>query len=96
MIARRHAVLLIAFALGMLLGPAALAGSGGEVTLAGGSAQVREPAVVVEPSAPADDTPAWTFRYLIPTGMVIGVAAVLVTIIQYFVRVVRSRYRLVE
>ncbi len=54
------------------------------------------PAVPVEEPPPAEDTPAWTFRYLIPTVLVIGGAAVVITVIQYFARVVRTRYRVVK
>ena len=49
-------------------------------------------APVEEPAELPEDVP-WTYRYLIPTVLVIGGLAVVVTIIQYFVRVVRARYR---
>lgn len=55
-----------------------------------------QPAVPI----PADDggeaSPAWTYRYLIPLGLVLGLLSVLATVLFYFIRVVRSRYQLVE
>ncbi|HSJ27486.1 MAG TPA: hypothetical protein VLB67_04700 [Acidimicrobiia bacterium] len=55
-----------------------------------------EPATIVE-SVPADpaDQP-WTTKFLVPTGIAIAAIAVFVTVVQYFVRVVRSRYKVVE
>lgn len=38
----------------------------------------------------------WTYRYLIPTGLVLAVVIVLLTSIKYFTDVVRKRYRIVE
>lgn len=55
-----------------------------------------EPAVVI---APAVDTPidqAWTTKFLVPTGLVIAAIAMLATVVMYFVRVVRTRYKVVE
>ncbi len=54
------------------------------------------PAVVVEapPADPADQP--WTTKFLVPTGLALAAVAVFVTVIQYFVRVVRSRYKVVE
>ena len=55
-----------------------------------------EPAVPIPPPAPDDTTQPWTYRYLVPTGIALALLAVFVTIVQYFVRVVRSRYKLVR
>ncbi len=55
-----------------------------------------EPAVPIPPPAPEDTTEPWTYRYLVPTGIALALLAVFVTIVQYFVRVVRSRYKLVR
>ena len=54
------------------------------------------PATVIE-SPPADlvEQP-WTTKFLVPTGLALATVAVFVTVIQYFVRVVRSRYKVVE
>ena len=55
-----------------------------------------EPAVVVT-TPPASDTALdWTYRYIIPTALVIAVVVIVITCIQYFTRVVRKRYRIVE
>jgi hypothetical protein len=38
----------------------------------------------------------WTYRYMIPTGLIIAVLIVLATAIKYFTDVVRKRYRIVD
>lgn len=38
----------------------------------------------------------WTYRYLIPTGIVLAVLVIVITTIQYFTSVVRKRYRIVK
>ena len=40
--------------------------------------------------------PDWTYRYMIPTGIVLAVVVIVMTTIQYFTRVVRKRYRVVK
>ena len=55
-----------------------------------------EPAVtvpVVTPDAGPDD---WTYRYLIPTLIALAVLVVIATTVQYFLQVVRKRYKVVE
>ncbi len=77
-------------------------GGGTGTTVAGeggGGAETTAPGPTIVPAAPVEETAAlpedvpWTYRYLIPAVLVIGGLAVVVTIIQYFVRVVRARYR---
>lgn len=54
------------------------------------------PAITV-PAPVADEAPAdWTYRYLIPTLLALAVVAVIATTVQYFVQVVRKRYKVVE
>jgi hypothetical protein len=74
-------------------------GTGTTVAGEGGGAETTAPGATIVPAAPVEepaelpeDVP-WTYRYLIPTVLVIGGLAVVVTVIQYFVRVVRARYR---
>lgn len=55
-----------------------------------------EPAVVVEPAADTAPEPAWTTKFLVPTGLLIAAIAMLATVVMYFVRVVRTRYKVVE
>ena len=55
-----------------------------------------EPAVVVEPAANDEIEPAWTTKFLVPTGLLIAAIALLSTVVMYFVRVVRTRYKVVE
>ncbi len=55
-----------------------------------------EPAVIVEPAARDEVEPAWTTKFLVPTGLLIAAIAVLATVVMYFVRVVRTRYKVVE
>jgi hypothetical protein len=54
------------------------------------------PAVPVVPVAEADSLADWTYRFLVPTGLVLAALVVVVTVIQYFRRVVRNRYRVVN
>lgn len=55
-----------------------------------------QPAVTAPPPpAPTNDQP-WTARYLIPTSLVLAALTVFVSVVQYFVRVVRNRYKVVE
>jgi hypothetical protein len=55
-----------------------------------------EPAVPVQPPVESPTTPDWTYRYMIPTALLIAVVVVLMTSIRYFTNVVRKRYRIVE
>ena len=54
------------------------------------------PAVPVTPVADATSLADWTYRYLVPTGLVLAALVVVVTVVQYFRRVVRNRYRVVN
>jgi hypothetical protein len=54
------------------------------------------PAVTVPPAADEEVTADWTYRYLIPTLLALAIVVVIATTIQYFMRVVRSRYKVVE
>lgn len=54
------------------------------------------PAVPVEPPEEPATVLDWTYRYLIPTALVIAVLVVIMTSIRYFTNVVRRRYRVVE
>lgn len=56
----------------------------------------KTPAVVVEELPPAEVLAPWTTRYLVPTGLVLGAVAAFATVVMYFLRVVRARYRVVE
>ncbi|MGH8871569.1 MAG: hypothetical protein ACRDWS_06315 [Acidimicrobiia bacterium] len=55
-----------------------------------------EPAVPVTTPSPSETLPDWTYRYMIPTGILLAVLVIVVTTIQYFTRVVRKRYRIVK
>ena len=55
-----------------------------------------EPAVPVTTPEPTAPLPDWTYRYMIPTGIVLAVLVIVMTTIQYFTRVVRKRYRIVK
>jgi hypothetical protein len=54
------------------------------------------PAVPIEAEEAPPAEVDWTYRYIIPTGLVIAVVIILVTAIKYFTDVVRKRYRIVE
>jgi hypothetical protein len=55
-----------------------------------------EPAVPVTTPAATEPLPDWTYRYLVPTGIVLALLIAVITSVQYFTRVVRRRYRIVE
>ena len=55
-----------------------------------------EPAVPIPVEAESEVVPDWTYRYLVPAGLLLAVVVVLMTSIQYFTNVVRKRYRIVE
>ncbi len=54
-----------------------------------------QPAVLVGDAGEADEDPAWTFRFLVPTVLAVAALGVVVTLIVYSVRV-RGRYRVVR
>ena len=54
------------------------------------------PATVIDEPPPDPVQQPWTTKFLVPTGLALAAVAVFVTVIQYFVRVVRSRYKVVE
>lgn len=54
------------------------------------------PAVPIEPPADAPAALDWTYRFLIPTGLVLAALVILITSIRYFTNVVRKRYRIIE
>jgi hypothetical protein len=55
-----------------------------------------EPAVEMTTPEATETLPDWTYRYMIPTGIVLAVLVIVMTTIQYFTRVVRRRYRIVK
>ena len=59
---------------------------------------VEAPAPAVEiPEEKADDTTTeWSYRFLVPATVVLGTFAVVGTIVMYFVRVTKNRYRIVD
>jgi phosphatidylglycerophosphate synthase len=58
--------------------------------------QGPEPAITV-PAPTAEEIPAdWTYRFLIPTLIALAAIVVIFTTIQYFLQVVRKRYKVVE
>lgn len=61
-----------------------------------GSGSPQQPAVEVTSPPAADTIPDWTYRYMIPTSIALALLVVVITSIQYFTRVVRKRYRIVE
>ncbi len=96
----RRLLPLMLFAVVALLAPGALgqeeAPAPAQTEEPAETVNVPEPAVEVNPAPPAAEEQAWTFRYLIPTSLLIAVVAVVGSIIAYFVKVVRTRYRVVQ
>ncbi len=54
------------------------------------------PAVVVDTNEAGEVEQPWTTRFLVPTGLLIAGIALFGTAVQYFTKVVRSRYKVVE
>ena len=54
------------------------------------------PAVVVKESAPAEEVADWTYRYLVPTCLALALIICVLTVVLYFTKVVRSRYKSVS
>ena len=57
---------------------------------------VPEPAVIITENEGIPEEPAWTYRYLIPTSIAIATIVVFGNIVQYFRKVVKKRYKVVE
>jgi hypothetical protein len=55
-----------------------------------------QPAVTTIPAEPEPPEDAWTYRYLVPTAVLLGVVTAIGIIVAYFFKVTRSRYRVVE
>ncbi len=55
-----------------------------------------EPAVPITTPTATEPLPDWTYRYMVPTAIALAVLVVVITCVQYFTRVVRRRYRIVE
>lgn len=92
------AVIVASFSLSVL---AASEGEGGEE---GGATESTTttidsgltPAVEMGGEEPAAVDADWTYRYMIPTALLLVAVVVLLTAIKYFTDVVRKRYRIVE
>ncbi len=55
-----------------------------------------EPAVPIPVEAPVEPLPDWTYRFMVPTTLLLAAVVILITSIAYFTNVVRKRYRVVE
>ena len=76
----------------------ALAQEGGEGDgeAAEGAAVAPEPAIAVPDDAPQEPDPEWSYRFLVPTALILGTVAVVGAVVMYFVRVTRNRYRVIK
>ena len=91
---RVASVLVLAGLFLTLLALPAIAGGGSEPSSA--SVAQMEPAVPISVPPEAEAELDWTYRYMIPTAIALGVVVIVVTSAQYFIHVVRKRYRTVE
>ena len=89
--------------MGLLLSSAWAAGTAwaqeaedGDGGAAEAPAQAPEPAIAVPDDAPQEPDPEWSYRFLVPTALLLGTVAVVGAIIMYFVRVTRNRYRVIK
>ena len=62
----------------------------------GGATEAPRPAVPAPDEAPAPPEAEWSYRFLVPATLLLGTVAVVGTIIMYFVRVTRARYRVIK
>lgn len=101
---RRIPALLLLLCL-LMVAPAVASAQETTTTVAGTETTVGEetatttglrPAVEVLDEEEAAESPQWTYRYLIPTALVLAVLIILVISIRYFSDVVRKRYRVIE
>src|SRR5690606_2864030 len=69
-----------------------------ETTATEGAASGAAPAPAASrpDTTPEEGDVDWTYRYLIPTLLTLAAIVVIVTTVQYFLRVVRNRYKVVE
>jgi hypothetical protein len=52
--------------------------------------------VSTEVTEAVETQPDWTYRFFIPTLLVIAAVVVIFTVVRYFTNVVRKRYRVVR
>jgi hypothetical protein len=100
---QRHRRLMIPVLVLYLIGMAA---AGAATTTVPGETTSTETTVTtgppIDPAVPVTTVPEepvqadWTYRYFIPTLLVLAALVVVVTVVQYFLMVVRKRYRVVR
>lgn len=56
----------------------------------------QQPFIEIEEVEAEEETLDWTYRFLIPTVIAITILLIGGTVVMYFVKVVRGRYRVVE
>ncbi len=81
------------------VGGTATTGAEGAATTVAETATTAEPiipAVSVEVTEAPPTQPDWTYRFFIPTLLILAGLVVIATVVQYFTRVVRKRYRVVR
>lgn len=69
---------------------------GGDREAPEGAAAAPEPAIAVPDDAPQEPDPEWSYRFLVPTALILGTVAVVGAVVMYFVRVTRNRYRVIK
>ncbi len=97
----RHSVILLIVTATTVLFPLSVIAAeegdegGGEATTTTISSGLS-PAVEVSDAEAEPPTADWTYRFMIPTALVLAAVVVLITAVKYFTDVVRKRYRIVE
>lgn len=91
-------VCFLVLGLSIPLGATTTTGAGTATTAAESepAAEPIVPAVSVEVTEPPETQPDWTYRFFIPTLLVLAALVVIATVVQYFTRVVRKRYRVIR
>ncbi|NNC43214.1 MAG: hypothetical protein HKO03_08260 [Acidimicrobiia bacterium] len=91
------AILAVGFAVGPVVSAASATEESEQVEVTeeeGENFEGIEPAVIVESEGGPEIEPAWTFRYLVPTFLVLMLLGVGVTVLRW-IRM-RSKYKIVE
>lgn len=89
-------VLIVGFSVVAMAAEEGGEGEGGATESTSTTESGLSPAVPIENEEAAPAEVDWTYRYMIPTGLVIAAVIILLTAIKYFTDVVRKRYRMVE
>lgn len=85
----RRTIALLTLTAGLLVAAPGLAGATAPTDIA-------QPFIEIQEVEAEEETLDWTYRFLIPSVIALTILLIGGTVVMYFVRVVRGRYRVVE